>query len=139
MALFSPRAMPDRRIPVIAGGLAVLLALPVFLVADWRLGGWVLGAVLWAGSQAFGFLLNKAGIGPTPSLKSSGVAAFGSMSRGIVLMVILFAVALSDKELGVAAALVYALGFTVELALGLTLFYSNPAKVPGAPRERQDH
>jgi hypothetical protein len=130
--------MPDRRIPIAAGALVVALALPVFLVADWRLGGWVLGAVLWVGSQLFGLLLGKAGIGPSPTLRASGVAAFGTMSRGIVLMVILFVVALSDRELGVAAALVYALAFTVELALGLTMYFSHPAKHTASRREETE-
>src|SRR5918995_1609066 len=51
-----PGSMSARRMPVLAGGAAVLLALPVFLAAGWRVSGWVLGAVLWAVGQVLGVL-----------------------------------------------------------------------------------
>ena len=55
--LGAPRPAPQGWVPVAAGALVVALALPVFLVAGWRLSGWAIAAVLWAGSQAFGLLL----------------------------------------------------------------------------------
>ena len=88
----TPRPMPDRRVPVLAAGLVVLLALPVFLIAGWDVRGWALGAVMWVGFQGLGILLNRAGIGK-PTMSGSGVYAFGSLSRGIVLMLVLIVVA----------------------------------------------
>ena len=35
-ALIQPRAEPGHLLPALAGGRRLLLALPVFLVADWR-------------------------------------------------------------------------------------------------------
>lgn len=127
MGVFStPRPLPDRRIPVVAGALVVGLAAPVFIAAGWPLGGWALGAGLWVAGQVIGLLVARAGIG-APNLRGSGVAAFGMMGRGIALMALLVAVAAFEPSLALAGALVYAAGYTVELALGLTSYFSgNP-------------
>lgn len=121
--ILTPRPMPDRRLAILAGGAIVALALPIFLVAGWRLQGWALGAVLWAASQILGLVFARVGIGE-PSLRGSGVVAFGMMARGILLMLVALAVAVSDPELAVAGALVYAVAYSVELGLGLTLYFS---------------
>jgi hypothetical protein len=126
-ALLTPRPLPDRRLPVLVGGAVVALALPVFLLAGWDVRGWALGALLWAGSQIVGLLLGKAGIGE-PTLRGSGVAAFGMMGRGIALVLILLAVAVAEPSLALAGALVYAAAYTVELALSLALYYSGSLK-----------
>ena len=53
-ALFStPRPEPGHLLPALGGGVLVLLALPVFLLAGWSIAGWGLAAVLWV---AFYFL-----------------------------------------------------------------------------------
>jgi len=114
--------MPLRRLPVAAGGLAIAFALPVFALVGWRLEGWALGAVLWLASQALGVLFDRVGI-HEPSLRGSGVVAFGMMTRGILVMVVAIAVAVSDPGLALAGALVYALGYTLELALSLVLYF----------------
>ena len=112
---------------MVAGGLVVALALPIFLITGWRVQGWALGAVLWAGAQAFGYLLGRAGIG-APTLSGSGVTAFGMMGRGIVLMDALIVIASVDPGLALAGALVYAFAFSVELAFSLSLYFSGRAK-----------
>jgi hypothetical protein len=126
-ALLTPRPLPDRRLPVLVGGAVVALALPVFLLAGWDVRGWALGALLWAGSQIVGLLLGKAGIGE-PTLRGSGVAAFGMMGRGIALVLILLAVAVAEPSLALAGALVYTAAYTVELALSLALYYTGSPK-----------
>src|SRR5947207_2982327 len=46
-ALFeTPRPVPGRLLPTLGGGLVLALALPVFLLAGWRLAGWALASVL---------------------------------------------------------------------------------------------
>ena len=100
-------------------------ALPIFLIAGWRVEGWALGAVLWVGSEALGFLLQRLRT-RTGNLAAAGVAAFGMMFRAIAVMVVVFAAAASDAWLGVAAALVYALGYTAELGLSLVAYYTGP-------------
>ena len=126
-AILTPRPMPERRMPIMLGGAVVALALPVFLLAGWDVRGWALGALLWAGSQIVGILLNKAGIGE-PTLRGSGIAAFGMMARGIVLVLTLIAVAVANPSLALAGALTYAAAYSVELATSLTLYFQ------GTPR-----
>jgi hypothetical protein len=127
VATLLTRPMPERRLPVLGGGMLVALALPIFLLAGWRIEGWALGAVLWIGSQLLGLLFARIGIGE-PTLRGSGVVAFGMMTRGILLMIVAIAVATSDPYLAAAGALVYAVGYTFELALSLTLYLT------GGPR-----
>jgi 4-hydroxybenzoate polyprenyltransferase len=121
--MLSPRPLPARRLPVLAGGLAVVFCLPIFALADWPLDGWALGAVLWIASEVLGLLFDRVGI-HEPSLRGSGVVAFGMMTRGILLMVVAIVVATSDPGLALAGALVYALAFTLELALSLVLYFN---------------
>ncbi|MDQ3993780.1 MAG: hypothetical protein M3265_03175 [Actinomycetota bacterium] len=123
----TPRPMPERRLPVVAGGSVVAFALPIFLIVGWRLDGWALGAVFWAGSQLLGLLFARVGISE-PTLRGSGVVAFGMMLRGILLMVVAIAVATSDPDLAAAGALLYALGYSVELALSLMLYFGGKPK-----------
>src|SRR5213596_2414493 len=123
MATFlTPRPLPARRLPAAAGALVVAFAVPVFVLAGWRIEGWLLGAVLWLGSQALGVLFDRIGI-HEPTLRGSGVVAFGMMTRGILLMVAAIAVAASDPRLALAGALVYALAYTLELVLSLMLYF----------------
>jgi hypothetical protein len=123
----TPRPMPERRLPVVAGGAVVALSLPIFLIAGWPVRGWALGAVLWIGSQLLGLLFARVGIGE-PNLRGSGVVAFGMMARGILLMVVAVAVAASDPALALAGALVYAAAYSLELGLSLTLYFSGESK-----------
>lgn len=132
MSFMTPRPMPERRLPMLAGGFVVGLALLVFLVAGWSIRGWALGAVLWVAFQGIGYLLSKAGIGQ-PNLEGSGLVAFGMMGRGIVLMVVLVIVAASSPSLALAGAAVYAGAFTAELAMGLTLYFQGAPK--GTPKQ----
>ena len=120
--LLSPRPLPARRLPVAAGALVVAFALPLFLAAGWPLQGWALGAILWAGSQALGILFDRIGI-HEPTLRGSGVVAFGMMTRGIVVVLVAIVVAVSNPDLAVAGALIYAAAYTLELVFSLLLYF----------------
>ena len=120
--LLTPRPMPERRLPMIAGGLVVALALPVFLIAGWPVRGWALGAVLWIASQLLGLVFARAGIG-NPDLRGSGVVAFGMMGRGILVVVVALIVAVSNPDVALAGALVYAAAYSTELALSLSSYF----------------
>jgi hypothetical protein len=115
--------MPTSRAPAIAGGAAVALALPVFLAAGWPVSGWLLGAVLWAVGQALGVVLGRLPLGAS-NVAGSGVLGIGMMFRAIAVMVVVIAVAVRDAETALAAAGVYALGYTLELALSLREYFS---------------
>jgi hypothetical protein len=101
----------------------VVLALPVFIAAGWRLSGWAIAALLWLGGQAFGLLLGR--LRPSPgNLAGAGALAFGMMLRVLGVLVVLVAVASANARLGLTAALVYGLAYTAELALSLVGYYS---------------
>jgi len=121
-----PRRPPDTLLPAVAGTAVVFLAAPVFVIQGWRIEGWVLGAFLWLASQGFGFLLHRLH-SRTDNLAAAGVTAFGMMFRAIAVMVVVFVAAVSDPWIGLAAALVYALGFTAEFGLSLISYYTGPA------------
>ncbi len=120
----TPRPAPSIFMPIVAGTGVIVLALPIYLVAGWPIQAWALAAVLWAGSQALGYLLVR--LRTQGNLAASGVAGFGMMFRGIAVMIVVLAVAVSDPELGLAAALTYALAYTVELGLSLVSYFGNP-------------
>jgi hypothetical protein len=122
-----PRPLPGRLVPAIAGTFVIVLALPVFLIAGWSISGWGLAAVLWVVSQAFTLLLSHLRLG-VENLGSSGLVAFGMMFRGIAVMVVIVAVAVSNSHLALSAALLYALAYTFELGVSILSYYSAPAK-----------
>ena len=120
--LLTPRPLPARRLPMVGGALVVAFCLPVFVLAGWNLRGWALGAVLWLASQTLGILFDRIGI-HEPTLRGSGVVAFGMMARGILVMLVAIAVAVSDPQLALAGALVYAFAYSLELAFSLVLYF----------------
>jgi hypothetical protein len=120
-----PRTAPPTLLPTLAGGIVLLIALPIFLIAGWRVSGWAIGAVLWFGSEAFGAVLTRLN-SRTGNLAAAGVVAFGMLFRAIVVMAVVFAVAVSDKWLGLAAALTYAAGYSATLGLQLVAYYTGP-------------
>src|SRR4051794_16603034 len=120
-----PRSAPPTLLPAAAGAIVIAVALPIFLLAGWRVTGWGLGAVLWGGSEALGLVLTRLQT-RTGNLAAAGVAAFGMLFRAIAVMVVVFAVAVSDKWLGLAAALVYAAGYSATFGLSLIAYYTGP-------------
>ena len=120
--LRTPRPVPGRLLPAIGGALVLLLALPVFLIAGWRISGWALGAVLWLAMQAFNVLMARLR-GRGGNLAAAGVQGFSLFFKALALLVVLVAVAASDAHLAVAAALTYALAYTFELGLSLVTYF----------------
>ena len=126
-AFSTPRPVPSRLAPVIAGGTVIALALPVFVVADLPLGGWALGATLWVAAQLLGLVLTRLRLG-AGNLAQSGVAGIGMSFRAVAVMAVAIAVAASDVRLGLSAAVLYALAYTLELAVSLALYFGSPAR-----------
>jgi hypothetical protein len=115
--------VPRTWIGPLGGALVIALALPLFLLAGWRLSGWAIAAVLWLGVQGFGLLLAR--ITPASDrLAASGALAFGMMLRLLAVLAVLLAVAASDRNLGLAAVLVYGAAYTAELGLSLLGYYN---------------
>ncbi len=126
-ALGAPRPVPGRLLPVAAGAVVIALALPIFIVAGWPVDGWVVAAVVWVGVQALGLLLSR--VRPSPdNLAASSVLAFGMMGRLLAVLVVLVAVAASNRTVGLAAALLYGLAYTAELAVSIASYYAQEPK-----------
>ena len=121
--LGAPRPVPQQRwLAAAAGALVIALALPLFLVAGWPLSGWAVAAVLWVGTQALGLLLAR--VKPSAdNVAASGALAFGMMARLLIVLVVLLALAASNRDAGLAAALTYGVAYTAELAVSLLGYY----------------
>jgi len=120
----TPRPAPGRRAPALAGAAVIVLALPVFLVAGFPLGGWALAAVLWAAGEAFGLWLMRIPTG-ADHLGKSGMVAVAMSFRGIGVMVVLLAVTVANKGLGISAVALYALAYTLTLAVSLLEYFGS--------------
>jgi hypothetical protein len=120
--LSTPRPVPGRRAPTLAGAGVVVLALPVFLVAGFPLGGWALAAVLWAAGEALGIWLARLPIG-ADNLGSSGLVALAHSFRGIGVIVVLVAVTVANRDVGIAALAVYALAYSLSLGVSLIEYF----------------
>ena len=123
----TPRPIPGRLVPALAGSALIVLALPVFVVAGWPLGGWVLAAVLWVAAQLFAWMLARLSL-DTGNLAAAGMRGIGTSFRAIAVGIPLVAVTVSNEAVGIAAALLYALAFTLELALSLVSYFGAEAK-----------
>jgi hypothetical protein len=121
--LSTPRPVPGRRIPALAGAGVVVLALPVFLVGGFPLAGWALAAVLWAAGEALGLYLARLPLG-ADHLGTSGVVALAHSFRGIGVMLALLAVTVANKPVGVSAVAVYVLAYTLSLGISLLEYFT---------------
>jgi hypothetical protein len=121
------RPVPGRLAPAIAGTAVILLALPVFAVAGWPLQGWVLAAVLWLAAQVLAGVLTRLPL-DTGNLAAAGMRGIGTSFRAIVVGIPLIAVTVADEQVGLAAALLYAVAFTLELAVSLLTFFGSEAR-----------
>jgi hypothetical protein len=120
----TPRPIPPSHVPRIAGAAVIALALPVFLAAGLPLRGWVLGAVLWVVAEIVALLLARLPLG-ADNLAAAGVRGVGMMFRSVAVMVTVIVVTVSNAELGVAAGALYALAYTLQLALSLTTYFAS--------------
>ena len=124
LAIFeTPRPAPRRLVPALAAVGVLALALPVFLAADLPLAAWVLATVLWIAGQGLSLLLARLGLG-ADKLAASGVVGIGMTLRSVAVGVVLIAVAASDARLGLAAALLYAFVYTLELGISLATYFA---------------
>jgi hypothetical protein len=125
-AFSTPRPIPSQLPPLLAGAAVVVLALPIFLAAGWPLGGWAIGSLLWAASRLLAALLTRLRPGDG-NLAAGGVVGFGMTFRAVAVMVVVVALAASDARLALAATLVYALAYTLELGVSLALYFGGGA------------
>ena len=123
----TPRPMPGRLLPALAGSAVVALALPVFAILGWPLAGWALAAVLWVGGLGLQELLTRFQ-GGADTLAAAGVMGIGMSFRAMAVGVPLVVATASDEALGVSAALLYAFAFTLALAISLLEYFGSEAR-----------
>jgi hypothetical protein len=123
----TPRPLPSRVGPTVAAGTIIALALPIFAVAGWPLEAWALAAVLWVASEIFALVLARLPTDPD-NLAAAGMRGIGTTSRALLVGVVLVIVTVSNETVGLAAALLYAIAFTVELGVGLATYFAAEAK-----------
>ena len=122
-----PRPVPGRLAPMLAGSGLILLALPVFAIAGWPLKGWAVAAVLWVGAQALAYLLTRLPL-DEGNLAAAGVRGIGMGMRAFIVGIPLVAVTVADSRVGIAAVILYAAAYTLELAVSLVTFFGAEAK-----------
>jgi nitric oxide reductase large subunit len=122
--LTTPRPVPSKTAPALAALLVLGLALPIFLIAGWDVRGWALGALLWAGTRGISLLLAHARKGTTATA-ASGLHAFELAFKALAVLVVLVALAATEPDLALSATLVFALAYTIELALSLTTYFGS--------------
>ena len=112
---------------MLAGSALIALALPVFAIAGWPLKGWALAAVLWVAAQALGYLLTRLPL-DEGNLAAGAVRGIGMGFRAFIVGIPLVAVTVADSRVGVAAAILYVLAYTLDLAVSLVTFFGTEAK-----------
>ena len=120
--MLASHPVPHGNRPIIASGIVVAAALPLFLIAGWPLAGWGIAAVLWVAAQLVGRVIRRMPLG-VDNVPTSGVAAMGRMVRTITVGVVLVAVTVADQSVGLSAALVYAVAFSVEFGMSLASYF----------------
>jgi hypothetical protein len=122
----TPRPVPGRLLPAAGGALVLLIALPLFLLADWDLTGWALAAVLWFGLEAIELVLTRLRE-RTANVAASAVLAFGLTFKAVVVLAVLVAAAATRPHAAVAAAVVYVVAYTFQLGLSLVTYFGAKA------------
>jgi hypothetical protein len=95
-------------------------ALPIFLVADWPLLGYVVGAGAWLAQRGIRVLLARRSAGALAAgdrRSAMGLLAASTLGRvWLVMLAVLLVGLLGDRDDGLAAAVLAAALFTVYLA-----------------------
>jgi hypothetical protein len=100
--------------------LAVLvLALPIFLVAQLPLLGWGTSAVAWCIQRALQVYLNRRAAASDDPRTVAGLLAGSMIARGWFIALAVFAAGMVEREAGLAAAVLCLSLFTVYLSVSM--------------------
>jgi hypothetical protein len=83
--------------------------------------------VLWLGAEIFAALLARLP-NDADNLAAAGMRGIGTTSRALLVGIPLVIVTVSNESVGIAAAILYAVVFTVELLVGLATYFGGEAK-----------
>jgi hypothetical protein len=120
-----PQALPPVRIPLAVRYLdlvALLLALPIFLLADFPIAGYLVGAGAWLLQRALQVLLLRRASRSDDPRTIVGVTAASMIARGWLCAIAIFLVGILDgDDAGLAAALLVIALFTVYFSVQMIL------------------
>lgn len=106
------------------------VALPIFIVAGWPLLGYAVGAAAWLVARAIELVAERrvsADLAGGERRHAMGVMAFAMLGRVWILALAVLIVGLSEREAGLAAALLALALFSVHLgAQGLARLFDPP-------------
>ena len=99
-----------------------LLVLPLFVLADWPLAGWITGAGTYAAQRAIGEWTARRAAASDDARTTVGLMAGSMIGRGWLVALTIFAVgvAVSD-EAGLSAAVLFIALFTVYFTMQMIL------------------
>ncbi len=99
-----------------------LVALPLFLLADISLVGWLTGAGAYAGQRAIGAYATRRAAASDDARTTVGLMAGSMIGRGWLVAITIFAVGLTaGDEAGLSAAVLFIALFTVYFTMNMIL------------------
>ncbi len=107
---------------MLAAGVVVAVAAPVFVSAGWSLRGWALAAALWVATAAFALVVRRLQASSASPVQS-GLAGFAMMLRTVAALVVLGVLVVVSPHTAVPALVVYAVADTCELVLSLGSYF----------------
>ncbi|MGN6189752.1 MAG: hypothetical protein ACTHOE_12720 [Conexibacter sp.] len=102
--------------------LLAALALPLFLLADLPIAGWLAGAGTYAAQRAVGEYTSRRAAASTDARTTVGLMAGSMIGRGWLVALTIFAVgAATDSKTGLSAAVLFIALFTVYFTMQMIL------------------
>lgn len=113
-------------------GLAVCaLALPVVVLLDGPVWGWILGTLLWCANWGAQRLADRIAYGSDNAVMAVGVAGISRMARAFAVFLVLMLIGLKvSEEVALTAGGVFIAAFTLDL-MGRTLSFQVARKSGG--------
>jgi hypothetical protein len=101
---------------------AALLALPLFLLGDLPLAGWVTGAGAYAGQRAIGAWTTRRAAASSDARTTVGLMTGSMIGRGWLVALTIFAVgAAAGDDVGLSAAVLFIALFTLHFTVQMIL------------------
>jgi len=116
---------------------ALALALPVFILADFPLGGYIVGGGAWIVQRVAQVWVQRKAAASRDPRTVAGLLAGSMIARGWFCAIAIFlAGIIGDNDTGLAAAVLIVMLFTVYFGIGMVLRpFDSPLKgMPGAVR-----
>jgi hypothetical protein len=116
---------------------ALALAFPVFILADFPIGGYLVGGGAWIVQRAVQVWIQRKATASRDPRKIVGLLAASMIGRGWFCAIAIFlAGIIGDNDTGLAAAVLIVMLFTVYFGIGMVLRpFDSPLKgMPGAVR-----